>query len=174
MKDGPLRRVIKCVARWKYAADVGTYRLVRRLRRQDHYRLGGDCRGCAKCCEAPSIRAGLLTWHLPPLRRLFLAWQEKVNGFVLERADNDRQVFVFRCTHFDPMTRKCDSYDSRPGMCRDYPRGLLDAVHPEFFPECGYRPVYRDAARLALAIDRRATLSPEQKAELKKKLFLDV
>ena len=174
MHDGPLRRAVKSIARWKYAIDVGAYRLVQRLRRQDHYRLGGDCRLCAKCCEAPAIRVGVLTWHLPLFRRLFLAWQKQINGFVLERADAHRQVFVFRCTHFDPSTRRCDSYESRPGMCRDYPRGLLHQVDPDFFPECGYRPVLRNSAKLGAAIDRRPELDAAQKAELKRKLFLDV
>ena len=172
MKDGTLRRAVKAVARWRYGIDLRAWRAVSRLRGADPYRLGGDCRRCAKCCEAPSIRVGWLRWYFPTLRRLFLWWQERINGFVLVGRDDRSRVFTFRCTHFDVATRSCDSYDSRPGMCRDYPRGLLHQVHPAFFPECGYRPVHRNAAQLIEAIDRRTGLTPEQKQQLKRDLFL--
>lgn len=172
MKDAPLRRAVKAVARWRWAADLWAYRAVRRLRGADLYRLGGDCRRCAKCCEAPAIRVGLLTWHLRSLRAIFLGWQERVNGFVLAGEDPDRRVFTFRCTHFDWTTRACDSYDSRPGMCRDYPRGLLGQLRPDFFPECGYRPVLLRGDKLLAAIDRRTDLAPERKEALKREMYL--
>jgi len=59
--------------------------------------------------------------------------------------------FVFRCTHFDPATRSCDSYASRPGMCRDYPRNLTYSALPEFLPECGYSAVYKKGEQLRSA-----------------------
>jgi len=173
MKDGPLRRAVKAVARWRYAADLVAWRAAARLRGGYPYKLGGACRQCAKCCEAPSIRVGWIRWHFPTLRRLFLGWQERVNGFVLTGTDDRSRVFTFRCTHFDPATRTCDSYDSRPGMCRDYPRGLLHQAQPGFFPECGFRPIHRKAAQFIDSIDRRPGLTPEQKAALKRELFLE-
>jgi Fe-S-cluster containining protein len=51
----------------------------------------------------------------------------------LARADRQDHSFVFECTHFDRITRRCDSYASRPGMCRDYPRVLLDQAAPALF-----------------------------------------
>lgn len=173
MKDGPARRAVKWIARWKYNVDVFAYRAVQRLRGENRYLLGGDCRRCAKCCEAPGIRVGWAVRHVPMLRGLFLGWQRHVNGFVAAERLPEGRAFVFSCTHFDRETRSCDSYDSRPGMCRDYPRGLLDQAHPEFFPECGYRPVLRNADRLREALDR-SNLTPGQKAEMKKKLYLEV
>lgn len=165
MKDGPLRRAIKAVARWTYAADLA---VTRRLR-PPPFTLGGDCRRCARCCEAPAIRVGWTTWLLPSL---FLAWQRRVNGFELVSRDDAARTFTFRCTHFDAATRSCDSYDSRPGICRDYPRGLLSQSAPDFFPECGFRPIARNAEALRASLEKRG-LPPEQLAELRKKLYLD-
>lgn len=165
MKDGPLRRAVKAAARWGYAADLA---VTRRLRPAP-YSLGGDCRRCARCCEAPAIRVSGLTWLAPSL---FLAWQRLVNGFHLVSRDDAARTFTFRCAHFDPQTRACDSYDSRPGICRDYPRGLLHQSAPDFFPECGFRPVARNADAMRAALEKRG-LPPEQLAALKKKLYLD-
>ena len=87
------------------------------------------------------------------------------------RTDTSRS-FVFRCTHFDPATRSCDSYDSRPGICRDYPRLLLWQPNPELLPGCGYRarPPNADGLKAALA---RVELTPDQRAKLEKGLRLD-
>jgi Fe-S-cluster containining protein len=103
-------------------------------------------------------------------RRLFLAWQRRVNGFELVSADD--RVFVFRCTHFDRSTHTCDSYGSRPGMCRDYPRALMWQVSPDLLPTCGYRAIPSNAAGLKAALDA-AALSPEQREKLRKGLRLD-
>ena len=73
---------------------------------------------------------------------------------------------------FDPATRGCDSYDSRPGMCRDYPRLLLHAVVLEFLPGCGYRAVARNAAGLRAALDR-LPLDEERRRKLDEGLRLD-
>ena len=62
-----------------------------------------------------------------------------MNGFELVGEDAEEQALVFRCTHYDRATRSCDSYDSRPGMCRDYPRLLLWQPRPQLLPGCGYR-----------------------------------
>ena len=166
MRDGLLRRTIKAASRWMWSAEL----VVRR--RPAVYDLGGVCRRCARCCEAPAIRVGKLTWYLPLMRRLFLAWQRHVNGFERVSEDDAGRTFTFRCTHFDVATRSCDSYESRPGMCRDYPRALLAQSKPDFFPECGYRPVARNAEQLLAALEARK-LTPEQKAKLKKELYLE-
>ena len=135
------------------------------------FRLAGDCRRCARCCEAPAIQVGWPTFYLPTLRRLFLAWQERVNGFVLVGRDRMERTFIFRCTHFDVATRSCDSYDSRPGICRDYPRALLAQPDPQLLPGCGYRPVAADVGlRRHLAT---IPLSPEVRAKLFKDLHLE-
>ena len=131
-----------------------------------------SCQRCAACCEAPAIRAGWLTWWFPTLRRAFLLWQRVVNGFELRETDREAHLFVFHCTHFDRSTRLCDSYDSRPGMCRDYPRALLYQPHPELLPGCGYRPIARNAKRFLRVLDGQ-TLTEEQRAKLKKSLFLE-
>jgi Fe-S-cluster containining protein len=173
MRDGPLRRSVKAVALGVFYAALGLDRLLARSARRDTFLLGGDCRRCAACCEAPAIRVGVLTWHLPLVQALFLWWQEKVNGFVLrERSDDDDRVFVFKCTHFDWEHRRCDSYASRPGMCRDYPRALMYQPHPEMLPGCGYRPIARNAKRLLRVLDAQP-MTDEQRARLKKDLFLE-
>jgi len=39
---------------------------------------------------------------------------------VLESAPDTER---FTCRHWDEGTRLCTAYESRPGMCRDYPQG---------------------------------------------------
>jgi hypothetical protein len=148
-----------------------TDRGLRRVRRADPFVLGGECRRCAACCEAPAVRVHPLVWLSPGLRRLFLAWQSRVNGFELVAAHRTERTFVFRCTHFDPVARACDSYASRPGMCRDYPRLLLAQAHPELLPGCGYRPVARHAARM-LRVLQDQPLTEAQRARLERDLHL--
>ena len=86
--------------------------------------------------------------------------------------DVDASTFRFRCTHFDWATRSCDSYASRPFMCRDYPRALLDQPWPELMEGCGHRVAMRQGRGLADAIDH-TSLSPEARAELKRRLRLE-
>jgi hypothetical protein len=172
MTDGVLRRVVKRVALWNFMVDVHARRALARARGERSFVLGGECRRCARCCEAPGIRVGRLVWYLPLARRLFLAWQRHVNGFELANRDAPSRVFIFRCTHFDWQTRSCDSYESRPGMCRDYPRGLLQQPGPEFLPGCGYRAVAPNAAGLLAALERQP-LTLSQRERLKKGLHLD-
>ena len=94
-----------------------------------------------------------LTFRLAVLRAPVLWWQRVVNGFTFVRAEAP-SVFVFDCTHFDRGTRRCDSYDSRPAMCRDYPRLLLDSAWPEFLPGCGHRAIDRLGADTLVALGR--------------------
>ncbi len=171
MQDGRLRIVVKAVARTRFALDLRLARAWRR-RRRTTFDLGGECRRCARCCEAPSIRAHALVWHLRSLRAVFLWWQEAVNGFVLVRAARPERLFEFRCTHFDPETRACDSYHSRPGLCRDYPRVLLAQPRPEFLPGCGYRALLPGRQRFLQALEAQP-LTSDQKARLKADLHLE-
>jgi Fe-S-cluster containining protein len=171
VKDGAVRRALKRVALWSFRLDVAVHRAWRRRGGERPFLLGGECRRCARCCEAPALQVGRAVWYLPALRRLFLWWQERVNGFVLVDRDRGQRVFVFRCTHFDPQSRSCDSYDSRPGVCRDYPRALLWETAPDFFPECGYRPVAANAAGLIRYLER-AGVPPDQMERVRKGLHL--
>jgi hypothetical protein len=172
MRDGLGRRLVKRVALWNFTLNLHAHRAWRRARKERPFVLAGECRRCARCCEAPAIQVHPAFWHLPLLRAAFLWWQERVNGFVRTGEDAESRTFVFRCTHFDAQTRACDSYDSRPGMCRDYPRLLLWQVDPEFLPGCGYRAVAPNAARLqALLRDR--PLTPEQREKLRRGLHLE-
>src|SRR5262245_52010994 len=173
MKDGPLRAGLKRVALAHFYLNVGLARWLRRKRHgEPPYALGGACGGCAACCEAPAIRAAAPVWYLRSLRRVFLWWQERVNGFVLVRATPGSRVFVFRCTHFDTATRRCDSYATRPGMCRDYPRALLEQPRPEFLPGCGYRARAPRAEHFLRVLDQQP-LSDEQREKLKRDLHLE-
>lgn len=153
MRDGPIRRSIKALVRWTILLELRLRRGMDCLRGRRRWRLGGGCGGCARCCEAPSIQVGRVTWYFPTVRRLFLAWHRVINGFVLVESHREGRVFVFDCTHFDRQTRRCDSYNSRPAMCRDYPRALLAQPWPELFPGCGFRPVAVDGARQRAALE---------------------
>ena len=172
MRDGVIRRGLKFVARVITSINLyGTRAILRALGEKPHL-LGGQCGKCAQCCEAPGIQVGRLTWYFPTLRRLFLAWHRHVNGFVLVDRVIAQRTFVFRCTHFDPGTRRCDSYESRPLMCRDYPRALLWQAAPTFLPGCGYKPVACGAARMMAALEKEG-LPPEKLDKVKAKLHLD-
>ena len=172
MQDGSTRRAVKRGFRALFALEVRGRRVVHRVLRRDRYLLGGSCRGAAKCCEEPSLQVGRIVWYLPTVRRLFLWWQRVVNGFELVRAERRARAFVFRCTHFDREQRRCDSYDSRPGVCRDYPRFLLERPWPDLFTECGHKAVAKDGQALLEVLERQP-MSEEQRIALKRRLFLE-
>jgi Fe-S-cluster containining protein len=167
-----VRRAVKGAARWSFELDLWADHALRRRRGERPYLLGGDCRRCASCCEAPAIQASRLVFHLPVLRRLFLWWQERVNGFVLVEGRPSTRTFVFRCTHFDPRARACDSYGSRPGACREYPRLQLWQASPEFLPGCGYRAVHARASRF-IAVLEAQPMTADQRARLRRGLHLE-
>jgi uncharacterized protein len=172
VKDGLARRAIKALARWRYFLDLRLARALRHARHGPWFELAGECRRCARCCEAPAIRAHALAFNLPLARRAFLWWQRAVNGFELTSADPAQRLFVFRCTHFDRATRRCDSYGSRPGLCRDYPRALLEQPAPEFLAGCGYRPRAPRASRFLRVLDE-VPLTGEQREKLRRGLRLE-
>src|SRR5687768_4720984 len=172
MRDGPVRAALKWAARLRFQTDLAAVRAWRRQRGEPWFLLGGECRRCARCCEAPSIRANAFVWHLRSARAAFLWWQRVVNGFELREAQRVERTFVFRCTHFDEQTRRCDSYETRPGMCRDYPRALLSQPVPEFLPGCGYRAVSPRAGRFLKVLETQP-LTEEQRARLRRDLHLD-
>ncbi len=171
MRDPLPLSLLKSAVRLCWVAEVGLRRVLQKMTRQRGYQLAGSCGSCANCCEKPTIKAGPMLWKLPRLRQLFLAYQQKVNGFTLIEADDESQTFAFRCAHFDWKTRKCDSYHSRPFMCRDYPRALLQQPWPEFLPGCGYRPIAGNAEKLRAALAQ-TELSPEKREELERRMFL--
>lgn len=165
MTDGPGRRVLKRLALIRYAIDLKATRAILRLKGEPRFVLGGACTGCGGCCETPMIPVWPLFFHLRSARWLILAWHRVINGFAFIGADRPTHTFVFRCTHYEPGTKRCDSYDSRPGMCRDYPANLLYDPNPEFLPTCGFCPVARNADLIRESFQD-LDLPPEKKAEL--------
>jgi uncharacterized protein len=163
---------VKRVALWQYQVDLAAHRAWRRAGGERPWTLEGACRRSGACCEAPAIQVGWLTWTLPRLRRLFLCWQSRVNGFELTGTDARGRLFVFRCSHYERTTRSCDSYSSRPGVCRDYPRNLMWQASPEMLPPCGYRAIPPNAAGLRAWIDG-LEVSSAQKEKLRRGLRLD-
>lgn len=168
MKDGVLRIAVKWMVRTWTSFDLA---VTRRISPPPRYRLTGSCNSCGKCCEAPSFQVGRVTFHLKPLRSLVIAWQRLINGFEFTGVEARIRVLVFKCTHYDPATKQCDSYSSRPLMCRDYPRNLAFEAVPSLFDECshGIVDVNAESFRAALA---QANLTPEQRSNLEKKLLL--
>lgn len=169
MRDDVVRAAIKRFARIRYAIDLGLTRKVRARREPPRYRLTGSCNACGRCCERPTIQVSPWTLRFPALRALLLAWHRWVNGFELVGEDRARGLVAFRCTHYDAVTKQCDSYETRPGMCRDYPRPLLDAAVPDFFAECGYAAIDTQAAMLREALDK-VQLDQGRRDELYRKL----
>ena len=172
MKDGPIRAGAKWVARMFWSLDLWLWRVRAKRRGEPRYELTGVCNGCGMCCEEPSVAVSRLIWSMTLVRASFLWWQRVVNRFELARAERDGRVFVFTCGHFDKETRQCDSYATRPGMCRDYPRGLLFQPFPELFKECSHGLVSKDARRMKSALDG-MNLSDEQRAKLEERLGLN-
>lgn len=169
MRDGAVRRSIKAFARLRYAIDLRLTRRIRARKAPPRYRLTGACNGCGRCCERPTIQVSVWTLRFPLWRALVLAWHRWVNGFEYVEEDRPRGLLAFRCTHYDQATKMCDSYANRPGMCRDYPRPLLDAAIPEFFAECGYGVVDTQAASFREALDK-VQLDPSRRDELYRRL----
>jgi len=171
MRDAVARSLLKRLVALLWRVDLQLRPGIARLFRKPRWELAGACNSCGACCVEPSIHVGFFTWRLPTLRRLFVAWQRRVNGFELAALDRRSRTLVFRCTHYDPARHRCDSYASRPAMCRDYPRALLQDAWPEFFEGCGHRARSTNLG-LRAQIDGTA-LSEDEKAALKKKLRLD-
>jgi uncharacterized protein len=172
MRDGPLRGAIKRALADAYVRDLERRRARLAAAGQLHWELGGACEGCGLCCDEPAIVVGRALWFLPLVSRAWLWWQRVVNGFVLVGRVREARAFLFRCTHFDPTTRRCDSYETRPGMCRDYPRLLLESVDPEFFDRCGHRPIARGGAAMIAALQAKG-VAGEQLVQIKRKLRLE-
>ncbi len=172
MLDKLLRRVVKRFALAAFELDLACEQKWGKYRGKPMFDLGGSCQKCAKCCEAPAISAFWPVRRFKTLRALFLAWHKQVNGFHLVREDRGLQAFVFRCEHFDRKTRRCLSYDTRPGMCRDYPRRLMYQPDPQMLEGCGYRPIAFGASRMMSAL-KKHNLSEEQMEKLRKGLFLE-
>jgi len=172
MTDGPLSRLLKLLVRLPWAAELHLRRALGRLHERPRWRLEGGCTGCGRCCEEPSLAVAPLLLRLPTFRAALVWWQLRVNGFELVAEDRRAGALAFRCSHFDPASRRCDSHRSRPGICRDYPRVQLDQAWPELFPECGFRVKAVGAEALLEGIESSA-LPAEKKAELRRRLRID-
>ncbi len=172
MKDRLWQRALKLPALLNHRLNRIALRAAERALGRRQYRLAGACRCSGCCCEAPALRVVCPVWHSSVLARLFLWWQSRVNGFELTARDGAAHVFVFRCTHFERESRRCDSYSSRPGFCRDYPRALLAQPNPELLPGCGHRLVAPNAAKLRRAL-LAESLTHEQRARLMRELHLE-
>ena len=116
---------------------------------------------------------GRLTWHLRSLRWLVTTWQSVVNGFQIIHLERRQRLLVFSCTHYDRVAKRCDSYRSRPGICRNYPVRLLCQPWPELFDECGHSVVVRNASGMRDALARTHLTEMERRALEKKLLLID-
>ena len=172
MKDGRVRRGVKRAALAVFSVSLWMSRRQFGGSSEHSYELRGECRRSGQCCEAPATRASWIVWYAPFLRWLYLRWQRHVNGFVLVERQRADRLFIFRCTHFERDTRSCDSYSSRPGMCRDYPRVLIGQSAPEFFHGCGYRALSSKRQELLHVLEAQS-LDDRQMLRLKKGLYLE-
>jgi Fe-S-cluster containining protein len=165
MKDNFSRRIIKRVARWRYETDLSFTRWLMEKRGDGpDFELKGQCNGCGGCCTTPMIRVHTVIFFARSTRWLLLAWHRVVNGFeFIDESRRDR-TFIFRCTHYDPKTRLCDSYDSRPGMCRDYPRNLLYSCNPTFLQECSHYAESKNARRIRQSLEDLGLSEEEREA----------
>ena len=173
MRDGPIRRTIKRVTLCIYYLDKWLLCLFRKKTvGERRYVLTGTCDPCGKCCETPAIQIPSILFFLPILKRLFIIWQVKVNGFEFIKEDRQSGCILFSCSHYDPITRLCDSYKSRPGMCRDYPIILLKSPCPVLFSECSYCVVDKRASTLKSYLDS-CNIPEEKRKKLYQKLYIE-
>lgn len=171
MKDGLARRIVKRIALFRYQLDLGFTRLFLRLRGEPSFLLHGTCRKCGACCVTPMIQVWLPFFYFPSARWAIITWHRVVNGFEFIGQDRNDRTFIFRCTHWDPDTKRCDSYESRPGMCRDYPKNLLYSFNPVFPETCGRFAVDKHAAGLRAALER-LELPPDKLETLERRLHV--
>jgi len=169
MKDGLFRRFIKKIALLSHSIDLA---ITRRSLGPPPYILKGECNGCGACCVNPTIHLYPPFFYVRSIRWMYITWHRVINGFKLVEENRKDKTLVFECTHYDPTTKLCDSYDSRPGMCRDYPKNMVYLPNPEFFEECSYTAEYRYAQGMREALEKTG-LSEEKLKELKKKLHIE-
>ena len=171
-KEGLLIRGVKRLALIRYRIDLTITRRIRAFTDRPAFELGGACNCCGKCCETPTIPIHPALFYFKSVRWLTVKWQNAVNGF--EFLDENRYMkhLVFRCRHWDPHTKRCHVYRTRPGMCRDYPRNLLDDPAPEFLDGCGYYTVLKNAQKMRDALIN-SGLPDDKIKELSQKLHLD-
>ncbi len=172
MKDGIIIKIIKFFDRSIYAIDLKVSRFIRSISITKRYNLVGKCSRCGACCITPSIHVGKMIWNFKPFESAFLGWQKYINGFELFEKEEESRLYVFNCTHFDAKTRSCDSYSSRPGLCRDYPKILTFEVCPIFFESCTMKAYDPKAEDLLNKLDSEK-LTDEQMKILKKELYLE-
>ena len=58
-------------------------------------------------------------------------------------------VWHYTCKNFDPVTKNCTAYETRPEMCRDYPYGNpphSKGYKPRAEGQCNYRDCTRRCA----------------------------
>lgn len=171
MRDGLFLKCFKTIVLIRFHVDRYLTRRYLHLKGEPLYRLGGHCNQCGACCETPAVQVHRGVFLSRSATWLIKWWHWKINGFRLIEKDRKNRVFIFKCTHFDPETKQCDSYNSRPGMCRDYPRPLLFSTNPEFFKQCGHYPVRKSAGSFRQSIEN-LDFPDDKKQELIRKLHL--
>lgn len=172
MKDGIVRTFIKLIAGIVYFIDLKITRFFWKLSGVKSYHLRGECSKCGACCVSPSIQVGKLVWNIGFFEICFLVWQKYVNGFEFVDRESQGRIYVFKCNHYNSEKNECDSYFSRPVMCRDYPKALTYQINPVFFKTCTLRPIDKKAKKI---LDKLQTknMTEEQIELIKKELFLE-
>ena len=171
MTDGTIRKTIKRIALVCYSIDLKSTRAIQALRGEPLYRLHGFCNQCGACCQSPMIPIFPALFFIKSFHWLIRAWHRWVNGFEFIGEDRKNKILIFRCTHWDPHTKLCDSYDTRPGMCRDYPRNLVYSTDPNFLNQCSYYAVDKNAECMRAVLED-LNLPPEKLEALKQKLHV--
>ncbi|MCJ8329155.1 MAG: YkgJ family cysteine cluster protein [Lentisphaeria bacterium] len=169
MKDGPIRKTIKAVVRWRHKIDLTISRF---FQGKPEFVLKGECNGCGACCKNPTIQVFPPLFYFKSIRWCMIKWHKHINGFEYIDANRKEKYLIFTCSHLDSETMQCDSYSSRPGICRDYPYKLLYSPTPEFLEECSYYAEYENAESLNEALDE-LDLPEDKIQEIKEKLKSD-
>ncbi len=106
--------------------------------------LHDPCAGCGACCEymgappgyAPAYEADTpAAWYESPDGRAWLALPDGLRApldayyrAVRDGSIDDREVMGDPCLWYDPDSRRCSHYESRPGACRAFVAGASDCL----------------------------------------------
>ena len=173
MRDGPIRTTIKALVRWRYLTDLKITRKILQLKGEGAlYKLQGKCNGCGACCKSPMIQIHPWLFYFKSIRKATILWHEQINGFNYIGDNRKEKYLIFKCTHYQEETGQCDSYHSRPGLCRDYPNNLIYEPRPALLPECSYQIVDPNQQAIRESF-KDLDLTEEQLSKLKKEFYID-
>ncbi|MFH1428827.1 MAG: YkgJ family cysteine cluster protein [Candidatus Margulisiibacteriota bacterium] len=134
------------VIRWLVIISNAYYKFLERFFFKPRYDIIGECIQCGRCCEVIGIQDTEHTSSNRFLRKLIIGFYEKIYGFKFLEYHPEHKMFMFACSYFDKVAKKCTNYRHRPAICRNYPT-VQFFIEPEIVKPCGYDSAPRKCKR---------------------------